>query len=298
MRVEADLSSSGFPASFFVNETTHARSGSPASFNFNLSDSEKAGKGFIEDDEGPIHIRPFALESSKYSAHSLSFETSTNRLDTPVTATFHSPGATSLAIIQTLNKGNQKPLPAAGVDSEARSMGSVSRTDGNGPKNTTLTCDIEKSWIQPPPDVHLQAPSEESRLRKETPSLITQATGISTNSYTQAVISFARKDPVVSATATTMPTNTVPLRRTQSPVDMVIPHEDRPSIDSGTRISVNMVSQQRSTSVRIVNGVQQRVQPAASTNRETNGGAGRDVLPYRISLSKHPYSYGGSKDYV
>ena len=79
------------------------------------------------------------------------------------------------------------------------------------------------------------------------------------------------KNPVVSATARTVVTNTVPSRRTPSPVDTVIPHEDRPSIE--------VVPQQRPALVRDVNDAQ-RAQSAASATRETVDGTGQGQPPF------------------
>ena len=187
------------------------------SFNFSLLDAEKARKGSTRDDkEGPMHIRPYTLDSSEYSVHTLSFEISKNSPKTPVQAAFHPPSATSAAIIQTLNKGSER-------HSTTMKTSYVSHTDGDRPKSSILTREKERSGIQPPPEA-LQAPYKETHSRKETPSLMTQATGTSTNSSTQAVITFARKDPVATATARTLLTSTMSSRH-RSPVDMVTPHE-------------------------------------------------------------------------
>ena len=273
MRVEADLSSSGFPSSFFTNDPTYARSDSPTSFDLGLLDTEKARKGSTEkDNEGPMDIRQYTLDSTRYSVHSLSFETSANGLKTPAMAATRPRSATSAVTVRTLNKGSEKPLPKVVVDSESRPVSYVSHTDTNGPKSTTLsttfTRDKERSRIQTPPEVHLQTPHKETRSRKETPSMTTQATCVSTNSYSQAVITFAMKNPVVSATARTVTTSATPSRRTSSPVDTIIPHEDRPSIE--------IMPQQKPTLVRDVNGTQQTTQSAASATRETADGTGQN----------------------
>ena len=270
MRVEADLSSSGFPGSFFTNDPTHSHGGSPTSFNFGILDTEKARKGSTEkDNEGPVDIRSYTLDSTRYSVHSLSFETSANGLKTPAMVSIRPRSATSAATVRTLNKGSDKPLPKVVVDSESRPVSYLSHTDINGPKSTTLSTtfarDKERSWIQTPPEVHLQTPYKETRPRKETPSMTTQGTCVSSNSYSQAVITFAMKNSVVSATARTVTTSATPSRRTPSPVDTVIPHEDRPSIE--------IMPQQKPILVRDVNGTRQATQ---SATRETADGAGQD----------------------
>lgn len=247
MRVEAALSSSGFPGSFFTNggfpgtcltdDSAHVRDGSPKSFTFGFLDAEKARKGSTEgSEEGPMDIRPYTLDSSEYSLHNLSFQPSAGGFKTSGLTAFHPPGVTS-----TVNKGNERPLTPVKVDSGSLPANHVSPTDRNSPKDTIFTRDKKRSWIQPPPEAYLQAPYNELRSRKDTPSLATQATDTSTNSYAQAVITFASKNPVTSATARTMLTNTVPLKRMTSPVDAIIPHEDRPSIDIDAGININTV---------------------------------------------------------
>lgn len=274
------MSSSGFPGSFFTNDPTYPRGDSPTSFDFSLLDVEKVRKGAMGyGKDGPMDFRPYTAESSKYSVHTLTFETSTNGPKTPVMTVFPPPGTTSAAIIRVLNKGNEKALPTVKGDSQSRPMSYITSTDSDGPKSTIFTRGKKKSWIQPPPEVYLKAPPKESRLRKETPSLMTQATGTSTNSDSQVVISFASKNTVASATARTLLMNTMSSGRVQSPVDSVMPREDRPSIDSGSRINFNMVPQQRPTLVRTVNGTQRMTQFSASASRETVGGTGQDSKP-------------------
>lgn len=234
MRVESDLSSSGFPASFFTNDPAARVGGdSPTSSDFRLFDTEKAQKGLIEiQDYSPIEIRPYPLESSKYSAHSLSFDMPRNYSKSPVMVALPTTRSTSAAIIKALKKGNEKVLPVIKVDSQAPiSYGSHAHDDN--PKNLTSP---DKEWflIQPPPEAHLQTPSKENRLRKDTPSLMTQATGVSTNSSSHAVITLARKDPILSATARTITTSSIHSKRAPSPVDTVMPHESNPSIDLGS----------------------------------------------------------------
>lgn len=252
--VEADLSSSGFPGSFFTNDPTHIPSGSPVSFTFNFLDAEKARKGSTDSEEGPIHIRPYTLESTEYSIRTLSFEPSTDGSKTSGMTTFPPPGVTNTKVVQTLDKGGEKPLPTVKVDSGSRPVSYVSRTDRSGPESTILTPDKKMSWIQPPPEAHLQASHKETRSRKDTPSTATQATDTSTNSYSQAVITVAMKNRVMSATARTMLTDTIPSRRTPSPVDAVIPHEDRPSIDIETGINIKTVTRRRPTFVGTIGG--------------------------------------------
>lgn len=228
------------------------------------------------DREGPVHIRSYALDSNRYSVHSLSFETLASDPKTP----FRPPGITGAATVRTLNKDNEKPLPAVIVGSKSRRVSYVSHTSTDGPKSTIFTRDKERSYIQPPPEVHLKTPYKE-HSRKETPSLITQATGISTNSYSQAVITFAMKNPVASATARTVATSTMPSRRAPSPVDTVIPHEDRPSID---------IPQQKPVLVTNVNGTQRTTQSTTSAVRETVNRTGQNV-PSRVSLPSRPDIY-------
>ena len=273
------MSSSGFPGSYFTNDPTYPRSNTPTSFDFSLLDVEKVRKGAMGDTkDGSMDIRPYTAESG-YSAHTLTFETSTNGSKTPVVTVFPPPGTAGAAIIRALSKGSEKTLPAAKVNSRSRPLSYISRPDSDGPKSTIFTREKKRSWVQPPPEVYLKAPSKETRLRKETPSLMTQATGTSTNSDSQAVISFARKGPVVSATARTLLMNTMSSGRTQSPVDSVMPHEDRPSIDWGTRTSVNMVPQQRPTLFGTVNGTQRMTQSTTSVGQESVSGTGRGPEP-------------------
>lgn len=271
------MSSSGFPSSFFANDPAHDRGGSPTSFSFGILDAEKARMGSPGiDEEGPMHIHAHALDLRKYSAHTLSFETST-------TIDFESPAKTAF---RPPNSGSEKSLR---VDSKSPST-YLSRTNSNGSDSTTFTRKDE-TWIQPPPEAYLQVPPNETRSRKETPSLITQATYGSANSYSQAVITFASKSPVVSATATTMVTSATPSRHTPSPVDPVTPHEDRPSTDSGTGINFSMVPQQRPTLIKAVNGVQRTAQSAVLASGNTVDGTGRDVPP-RVNLPLRPDGYG------
>lgn len=287
MRVEADLSSSGFPGSFFTNDPTYVRGGSPAPSDFNFLDIEKTRKGSTESDEGgPMQIRPYTADSNKPSVHTLTFETSTNDSKTPIKTALPPVGATSAAIIRAFNKGGEKALSTIKVNSDSRIMSYASRINGDGPKSTIFTRETKRSWIQPPPEAYVQAPSKETRPRKETPSLITQATATTMNSYSQAVITLARKDPVVSATARTMRMSTMSSKRTPTPVDAVTLHQDRPSFDSGTGASINMVPQRKPTLVRTVNGTQRTIQFAASVSRETIGGAGRDIHPRPDSFGR------------
>jgi hypothetical protein len=178
------------------------------------------------DYDGPMDIRSYPLESNKYSAHSLSFVTSGNAPKA------REPSAT---IIRALNKGNEKALRALNGHSESRPVSYVSHTDSSAWKRFTFSSNKERTSIQPPPEAYLQAPYRGTRQRSETPSLLTQATNVSASSYTQAVITHARKDPVASATARTITVDNMPPSRTPSPVDTVMPHEQNPSIDLGTR---------------------------------------------------------------
>lgn len=221
LRVEADLSSSGFPASFFTNDPTEkGRSDSPVSFDFDLLDAEKARKGSMDSRfDGPVDIRPYTLESNKYSAHSLSFETSKRVPESPIMVALPPTRGAGAAIVQAINKGVDKALPPMKTN----------------PGSRPTTADKDKAWIQPPPEAYLRDPYKETRSRKETPSLLTQATGISTNSCSRVVVTFARKDPVVRATARAIETGTMYSGRSPSPVDSVIPHEDRPIVDLGTQ---------------------------------------------------------------
>jgi len=243
VRVEADLSSSGFPGSFFTNDAPYARDGSPTSFDFVLLDVEKARKGSkLNEKEGPMHIQPYALESSDYSSHSLSFETRTDDYKTPVIATFPPPGTTSAATIRTsLNKGNVKIIPTVDIKPASRPASYLSCTDSDA-KSATFARDKETAQIQPPPEAHLQAPYKETRSRKDTPSLMTQATGTSTTSYSHAVITFASKNPVVSAAPKTMLMNTMSSRYISSE-GTVLPREDRLTTVSGTNASIKRASQ-------------------------------------------------------
>jgi hypothetical protein len=211
VRVESDLSSSGFPASFFTNDPDEQDNGdSPTSFDFKLLDPEKVRKGSIySQDSDSVETRLYTLESSKYSAHSISFDTYRNASKTPAMVALPTTRSASAAIIKALKKGN------------------------DAPKNVTPR-DKELQLVQPPPEAHLRTPRKGTRSRKETSSLSTQATGVSMNSSSHAVISFARKDPVLSANARTIATSTIYSKHGPSPVDTVMPHENNPSIDLGT----------------------------------------------------------------
>ena len=269
------MSSSGFPGSFFTDDPNRNHSGSPTSIAFGILDTEKARMGSLgTDEESPMHIHAHALDPRKYSAHALSFETSTTiDPETPAKTAF-----------RPLNDGSEKPLKV-----ESPSLIYLSRTDSND-SNSTASTHKDESWIQPPPEAYLQTPKE-TRSRKETPSLITQATYGSTGSFSQAVITFASKSRVVSATARTMVTNTTPSKRTPSPVDPVTPHEDRPSTEFGTGIDINVVPQRRPTLIRAVNGVQRTSQSVTLANGDTVDGAGRDVSP-RVNFPLRPDEYG------
>jgi hypothetical protein len=72
---------------------------------------------------------------------------------------------------------------------------------------------------------------------------------------------------------------------------MVTPREDRPSTDSGTKLTINMVPQQRPTLVRTVNGTERMTQIIASASWETAGGAGQDV-PSRVNLPPQSDNHG------
>lgn len=260
------MSSSGFPASYFTNDPTYSRDGSPTSFDFSLSDVKKARNGPVDNEKaGSMYVRPYTMESNEYSIHTLSFETSTNGSKTPGLTTLPPPGDTSVAIIKALKKGKVTPTPKGGAKSEPR-------TGNDGPKSTIFTRDREKSWIQPPPEAYLQAPPNETRSRKETPSLLTQATGTSTNSYTQAVITFARKSPFVSATPRTLHMNTMSSKDASSPGKPVTLREARPSTDSRTGVSISMVPQRRPNLVTTVNNAQGMTQFVAPADWETTGG--------------------------
>lgn len=278
------MSSSGFPASYFTNDPTHPRDGSPMSFDFNLLDTEKMRKGSEDEKEGPMHIRPYTLDSSGYSMRSLTFETSTNGSKIPVMTSLPPPGTTSATIIQTLKIGSAKIIPKANSKPE-------SPTDSDSPKSTIFARDKKNSWIQPPPEAYLQAPYKETRLRKDTPSLMTQATGTSTGSYSQAVITFARKNPFASATAKTLLMDTISSKNTPSPGEIVYPREDRPSTDSGNKANINMGLQQRPILVRTVDGTREITQFPALASWEVNGDAGRDV-PSRANSASQPDNRG------
>lgn len=226
--------------------------------------------------EGPMHIRPYTLDSSEYSIHSLAFEMPTKGSKTPP------PGATSAAIMRILNKDSVKPLPKVVAKSKSRPVSYVPSTDSHGRKSTIITRDKKNSLIQPPPDAYLQAPYKEIRSRKETPSLMTQATGTSTNSYSHAVISIARMNPIVSAPARTLMMNTMSSKHTPSPGGTGIPCEDRPGVHS--------VSQRKPTIVKTIKGAHGTPQSAASASWETDGRAGQDVPP-RVNLQQQD-SYG------
>lgn len=196
-----------------------------------------------------MHIRSYTLGPNEYSITTLPFELPANGPKASSMTTSRPPGTTSASIIRTLKKGNEKPLPTIEANSRSRPVSYVSHADGNNPKSTIFTRDKKRSWVQPPPEAYLQAPYKETRSRKDTPSMATQATDTTTNSDFQAVIAVARKNPVARATARTMS-----FRRTASPVDPVVPHEDRPSIDSETRIGKNVVPRQKQTFVGTVSG--------------------------------------------
>ena len=260
VRVEADLSSSGFPGSFFTNDPTYVRNGSPTSFDVSFLDAEKARKGSTEDDKGGLmHIRPYTPDSSKYPVHSLPFEISAGDLKTPVTTAFPPPGVTNAGIARAPNKDRENHSPTLMVDSGSRPVSYISLTKTDDPKSAVFTRDKKKSWIQPPPEAHIQVPHKETRSRKETPSLITQATCASTNSFSQAVITFAMKSPVLSATARTMVMNTIP--------------------------------EQRPGPAKDVCDTQQTTQSAASAIRETVDGTGQDV-PSKANLPSQPDNCG------
>lgn len=229
------MSSSGFPASSFTDDTASPPGGSPATFDFGLIDTEKARNGSMEKGDSPVDIRPYPLESSKYSAHTLPLETLRNASRTPLMTALPTAREASTAIIRALNRGVEKALPATKAELEFAPPSHVSPTDNDCPKYSPSTNDKEWPPIPPPPEAYLQVPYKETRVRKETPSLWTQATGVSTMSSSQAVVTLAKKDTVVSATARTVVMNTPSPTRTPSPVDRVMPHESHPSIDFGTR---------------------------------------------------------------
>lgn len=273
VRIEAALSSSGFPASYFTNDPTYSRDDSPTSFDFNLL--EKARNGSTENEKGgPMLIQPYTLDLNKYSAHSLTFGT------TPAVTTLPPPGVASPAITIAMDDGSVKVVPKTSI-----------KSDSNGPKSDVFARDRETSWIQPPPEAYLQAPHKETRSRKETPSLMTQATGTSTNSYSQAVITFARKNPFASATARTLMMNTMSSRNTPSPEETGSPRGVRPTIDTGIGVTINTVPQRRPTLVRTVNGAQKMTGFVASTSWETTGGTGQDMPP-QANFPPQPDSYG------
>ena len=203
------------------------------------------------------------------------FETSDGS-KTPVITALPSRGTTSATIIRTLKKGSAKVIPK--TDAKPKSP-----IDSDGPKSTIFIPDKRNSWIQPPPEVHLQAPYKDPRLRKETPSLMTQATGTSTNSYSP-VITYARKNPFVSATAKTLMMNTMSSKNTPSPREKVFSHGARPGIDSGPKVSINMAPQRMPTLVRATNGTQGVTQFVAPASWETVGEAGQD-LPSGVNFS-------------
>ena len=225
-----------------------------------------------------MSLRPYTMQSNQYSAHTLSFETSTNGSKTPTMTAPPPPDDTGAAIIRALKKGGLKGMSKGSTKSQ-------SRTDGGGPKSTIFTRDREKSWIQPPPEAYLQAPHNDTRSRKETPSLITQATGTSTNSYSHAVISFARKSPFISATPRTLRMNTMSSNDSTSPGKSVSSREPRPSTDSRVGVSISMGPQRRPTLVTTVNITHDMTQFVAPADWETAGGAGQDA-PARVN--SHP----------
>lgn len=279
------MSSSGFPASYFTNDPTHSRGGSPTSFNFSLLDANKARNRPIDSEKaGSMYIRPYTMESNEYSIHTLSFETSTNGSKNSGVTGLPPPGDTSVAIIKALKKGGVMPMPKESVKSEPR-------TGSDGPKNTILTRNWEKSWVQPPPEAYLQAPPNETRSRKETPSLLTQATGTSTNSYSHAVITFAKKSPFVSATPKTLLMNTISSKDASSPGKPVTLREARPSTDSRTGVSISMVPQRRPNLVTTVNNTQGMTQFVAPADWETTRGFDQDV-PARVDFIPQPDSHG------
>jgi hypothetical protein len=213
LRVESDLSSSGFPATFFTNDPdAKERCDSPPPFDFDIRDTEKLQKGSMGDD--PLDIRPFALESTKYSAHSLSFGPSKDAPEVPIMVAFPTARRTSAAIVQALNKGTEKALPAVKSNSNSRPS----------------TADKDRYPIQPLPEACLQDPYKRTMMR--TSSLSTQATGMSANSCSQAEVTFARRDQVVSATATTMAVTSASSSRTSLPFGAAMPHENHPSTNS------------------------------------------------------------------
>ena len=206
MRVESDLSSSGFPGTFFTNDPeAKDRPDSPAPFDFGVMDTEKGQKESIADD-GPMDIRPFNLESSKYSAHSLSFGPSKSAPENPITVALPTTRGTSSAIIQTLNKGTEKALPKVIFNSRPNTANSRPNTANSRPNTANSRPNTARSLMR-------------------NPSLSTQATGMSINSSAQAEVFFARRDQVVSAAATTVSMNTTSSTFTASTTDPVMPHE-------------------------------------------------------------------------
>ena len=284
MRVEAALSSSGFPASYFTNDPTYSREGSPTSFNFSLLDVNKVRNAPVDNEKAGSMIRPYTMESNEYSVHTLSFETSSNGSKTPGVTTLPPPGDTSVAIIKALKKDGVMPMPKGSVKSE-------SRTGRDGPKSTIFTRDREDSWIQPPPVAYLQAPPNETRSRKETPSLLTQATGTSTHSYSQAVITVARKSPFVSATPRTLLMNTMSSKDASSPGKNPTLREARTSTDSMAGVNISMVPQRRPNLVTTVNNTLGMTQFVAPADWETTGGTGQD-MPAWVNFPPQPDNHG------
>lgn len=236
LRVESELSSSGFPASFFSNDPAEkAPRDTLTSLDFDFLDAEKARKGSMDKDGCSMDIRPFTVESSKYSAHSISFGIKKNIPMPPVSAALPTTRDTSTAIVRALNRGIEKALPEVRVDPESRPSSYVSCTSNDGSKEFTSPIEKEKLQIRPPPEAHLPAPFKESRSRKQTPSLLTQATCISTASCSQVEVTHARKGLVLCARAKTVAMSTTPSIRASSPVDTVLPHENNPSVDFGTQ---------------------------------------------------------------
>lgn len=221
LRVESDLNSSGFPASFFTNDPVEKdRSSSPESFDFGLMDPEKPRKGsFDSGDYKPMDIRPYTPKSSKYSLRSLSLETSSNYPESPIVVALPTARGVGSVTTRDLKRCTEKALPSL-------------RTN---PGSRPTTADKERSIIQPPPNAYLQDPYQGTRSRKETPSLLTQATGTSTNSCSHVVVSLARKDPVISATARTIAVNTISSGYTPPSGITATRYESRPSTNSSTK---------------------------------------------------------------